>query len=59
MAVEIAEVISEEIDHTFDSISFYTDSKVILGYIHNQSRRFYVYVNNRVQRIRQSTKPAQ
>ncbi|KAI3351360.1 hypothetical protein L3Q82_005904 [Scortum barcoo] len=59
MAVEIAEIISEEIDLTLDSVNFYTDSKVILGYIHNQSRRFYVYVNNRVQRIRQSTTPAQ
>lgn len=59
LAVEIAEVIAEEIDHQLDSISFYTDSKVILGYIHNQSRRFYVYVNNRVQRIRESTTPEQ
>lgn len=57
MAIEIPEDISEEIDHTLDSISFYTDSKVILGYTHNQSRCFYV--NNRVQRIRQSTTPAQ
>ena len=59
MAVELAEVISEEIDLTLDSISFYTDSKVALGYIHNQTRRFYVYVNNRVQRIRQFTTPEQ
>ncbi|KAL1259106.1 hypothetical protein QQF64_009683 [Cirrhinus molitorella] len=59
MAVEIAEVISEEIEMEFNSISFYTDSKVVLGYIHNQSRRFNIYVNNRVQRIKQFTKPEQ
>ncbi|XP_060761029.1 uncharacterized protein LOC132870982 [Neoarius graeffei] len=59
MAVEIAEVISEEIDLPLNSVIFYTDSKVVLGYIFNQSRRFYVYVNNRVQRIRQSTMPEQ
>lgn len=33
MAVEIAEVINEEIDLPLDSITFYTDSKVVLGYI--------------------------
>ncbi|KAK0145155.1 hypothetical protein N1851_015946 [Merluccius polli] len=33
-------------DVTFNNITYYTDSKVVLGYIHNQSRRFYVYVHN-------------
>lgn len=32
---------------------------VVLGYIHNQKRRFYVYVSNHVQRIRKSTIPQQ
>jgi len=59
LATEIAEVILEEIDLRPDSIRFFTDSKVVLGYIHNQSKRFYVFVNNRVQRIRQSTQPEQ
>ncbi|XP_061923831.1 uncharacterized protein LOC133663402 isoform X2 [Entelurus aequoreus] len=59
MSVEMAEVISDDIDHQIDKIGFYTDSKVILGYINNQSRRFYVYVNNRVRRIRESTTPEQ
>lgn len=59
MAVEMAEVVTEEIDLPLDSVTFFTDSKVVLGYICNQSRRFYVYVNNRVQRIRQSTTPEQ
>ena len=35
------------------------DSKIVLGYIHNSSRRFYVYVSNRVTRIRRSTHPDQ
>lgn len=59
MAVEMAEVICEEIDHPIDKTSFYTNSKVVLGYIHNQSRHFYVYVNNCVCRIRESTTPEQ
>nr|XP_046258521.1 uncharacterized protein LOC124066300 [Scatophagus argus] len=59
LAVEIAEIIVEEIDLKLDSVRFYTDSKVVLGYIHNQSKRFYVFVSNRVQRIRKSTQPQQ
>ena len=59
LAVEMAELIQEELDLKLDSIKVYTDSRVVLGYIHNQSRRFYVYVHNRVQRIRQTTNPEQ
>ncbi|XP_063758758.1 uncharacterized protein LOC134877255 [Eleginops maclovinus] len=59
LAVEIADVIVDEMDTIFDAVTFYSDSKVVLGYIHNESRRFYVYVSNRVQRIRRSTSPKQ
>ncbi|XP_023805499.1 uncharacterized protein LOC110017230 [Oryzias latipes] len=59
MAVEMSEVIIEEIDYQIHQTHFYTDSKVVLGYINNQSRRFYVYVSNRVRRIRESTTPEQ
>lgn len=51
LTVEIAELVVEEMDLKFDHITCFTDSKVVLGYIHNQARWFYVYVNNRVQRI--------
>ncbi|XP_067282638.1 uncharacterized protein [Pseudorasbora parva] len=59
LAVELAELITEEIHLKPDRIGFYTDSRVVLGYIYNESRRFQVYVSNRVQRIRQSTQPEQ
>ncbi len=59
LAVELSDLISSEIDMDLDTITFYTDSKVVLGYIHNQTRRFYVYVNNRVLRIRRSSQPEQ
>jgi hypothetical protein len=55
LAVELSELIEEEIDLVMDAVSFYSDSRVILGYIKNETRRFYVYVSNRVQRIRHST----
>ena len=34
---------------------FWSDSKVVLGYIANEARRFHVFVGNRVQQIRDST----
>ncbi|XP_011487025.2 uncharacterized protein LOC105356652 [Oryzias latipes] len=59
LAVEMADLIKTELDIQFDKVNFYTDSKVVLGYIYNESKRFYTYVHNRVQRIRQSSKPEQ
>ncbi|XP_064461872.1 uncharacterized protein LOC135372079 [Ornithodoros turicata] len=59
LAVEMADVIVNELDVSLDAIKFYTDSRVVLGYICNESRRFYVYVSNRVERIRRSSHPDQ
>lgn len=55
LAVEVADLIVDELDLKLDRIRFYTDSKVVLDYIHNETQRLYVYVNNRVQHIRQSS----
>ena len=38
---------------------FWTDSKVVLGYIANETRRFHVFVANRVQQIQEHTSPNQ
>ncbi|XP_048751486.2 uncharacterized protein LOC125663228 [Ostrea edulis] len=59
LAVEIAQFVLEHLDIHIDSVKYYTDSKVVLGYICNESRRFYTYVANRVQRIRKFTTPNQ
>lgn len=59
LAVELAELISSEIDLRLDDTVFYSDSKVVLGYISNDARRFYVYVSNRVLRIRSFSHPEQ
>nr|XP_054607369.1 uncharacterized protein LOC129167170 [Nothobranchius furzeri] len=59
LAVEVADIIQDELDLKLDSVRFYCDSKVVLGYIYNQTKRFHVYVHNRIRRIHQSTKPGQ
>ena len=41
------------------TVKYYTDSKVVLGYIKNDTRRFHVYVANRVQTIRNLSQPDQ
>ncbi|CAB4017297.1 Hypothetical predicted protein [Paramuricea clavata] len=59
LGVEITELVIEELAVKPHSVAYYTDSKVTLGYILNETRRFYVYVSNRVQRIRRSSSPDQ
>lgn len=59
LAVELYELIKDEIDMEVDAVRFFTDSKIVLGYIHNCTRRFYMYVANRVTRIRRTTHPDQ
>ncbi|XP_045198534.1 uncharacterized protein LOC123552852 [Mercenaria mercenaria] len=44
-----------DIEHT----CYYTDSQVLLGYINNISRRFYVYVGNCVDKILKHSSSAQ
>lgn len=54
LAVEMADLIKEELDTDIHKITFYTDSRIVLGYISNNTRRFYVYVANRVTCVRKS-----
>ena len=38
---------------------FWTDSRVVLGYVSNDAKRFHIFVANRVREIRDSTSPTQ
>ena len=51
--------ITKEIDMEISETLFYTDSKVVLGYMCNESRRFQIYVANRVQTICKISSPNQ
>jgi len=52
-------MILEEIDLNISSTFFWTDSKITLQYINNESRRFKTYVTNRVSEIRDVSQPSQ
>lgn len=57
LAVEIYDIAVNALDIAVDCVQFYIDSKVVLGYINNRVRRFYMYMSNRIERILRTTKP--
>ena len=59
LSVKIAEVLDRELKYENMQHHFWTDSKVVLGYIKNQTKRFHMYVANRVQQIHTKSKPDQ
>ena len=59
LASQAVDKIIKEIDMEINEVTFYTDSRVVLSYIQNKSRRFYVYVANRVQTIWKISNPKQ
>ena len=59
LGVEMVEMIIDELDIKPEAITYYSDSRVVLGYITNETRCFYVYVSTRVERIRRASTPEQ
>lgn len=57
LAIEIAEIIKDQMNLNNDCFHFYIDSQIVLGYISNDTNRFYVYVANRVSHIRSFSGP--
>ncbi|XP_078382421.1 uncharacterized protein LOC144665122 [Oculina patagonica] len=54
-SVRISQQLRQELEYRIDQEYFWTDSRVVLGYISNVSRRFHVFVANRVQEIQENT----
>ncbi|XP_033761542.1 uncharacterized protein LOC117343309 [Pecten maximus] len=59
LATELAQIVIDNLDVDLDTVQYYTDSKVVLGYINNKTRRFYNYMSNRVERILRHSSPSQ
>ena len=61
LATRINKVVMKELEGRLkiDSITFWTDSMIVLKYIANESRRFVTFVANRVAAIRQESEPSQ
>ena len=54
-SVKVSQQLPWELEYHIDREHFWTDSKVVLGYISNESRRFHVFVANRVKEIQENT----
>ena len=59
VSVKISQWLGEELDYQNVSEFFWTDSKVVIGYISNTTSHFHVFVANRLQQIHNHTKPQQ
>ena len=59
MAVQLGHLIESALEVQCLSSTYWTDSRIVLAYIHNECKRFKVFVANRVSIIRQSSAPDQ
>ena len=57
VSAKMSEFLRNELTYSDRSEHFWSDSKIVLGYINNEARRFHVYVANRVQQIRDLLQP--
>ncbi|XP_038549580.1 uncharacterized protein LOC119883123 [Micropterus salmoides] len=58
-SVRNGDVVKRELEIENLEEYYWTDSKVVLGYVNNDAKRFHTFVANRIQRIRASTNPEQ
>jgi hypothetical protein len=59
LSVKMARFLQNELDYDNIEHCFWTDSEIVLAYLNNQSKRFHVFVANRVQQILQFSKDSQ
>ena len=48
LATQVAQIVQENLRMRIDKVQYFTDSRVVLGYLNNRTRRFYNYVSYRV-----------
>ena len=59
VSVKVSNLLHQDLNYEGIADIFWTDSKVVLGYINNDAKRFHIFVANRVQQIRECTNPNQ
>jgi len=58
ISVKIGDTLKKELEYEDIEDHYWTDNKVVLGFISNESRGFHVYVANRVQLIHDQITPS-
>ena len=59
LATRLSAILNRELGFKNIENFFWSDSKIVLGYIANEAKRFKVYVSNRVQEIHNASDPSQ
>ena len=59
VSVKMSQWLHQELDYQHAAEYFWTESRVVMGYINNTTRRFHVFVANRIQQIHDHTNPQQ
>ena len=59
LSVKIALLLREELDNEINKEHFWTDSKEVLGHISNSSKRFKIFIANRIHFIHDHSDVAQ
>ena len=59
LSVKIAALIRRELDIEWKNETFWTDSKVVLGYINNNTKKFKIFVANWIQQIHEGSNVSQ
>ena len=53
LSVKTSKLIQEELQYSTDKKYFWTDSQVVLGCLQNESKRFKLFVANRIQIVKE------
>ena len=59
LAAKVDKKLRSELSLTVDQSFFWCDSEIVIQYIQNRSRRFHVFVANRIAAIHQTSHPSQ
>ena len=55
LSVKISVMLRKELDMPINSVKFWTDSQIVLGYLRNETKRFKTFVANRIQIIKDNS----
>ena len=58
ISAKVGKFLKDELKYSSISEYFWVDSKIVLGYVNNEAKRFNVFVANRVQQIRDLSEPS-
>ncbi|XP_046343482.2 uncharacterized protein LOC124124382 [Haliotis rufescens] len=59
VSIHIGKLLMKELETTPESVTYHTDSTTVLHYISNETKRFPIFVANRVKQIRDFSEPTQ